>query len=64
MVTKLRDSRIESTTLPSSIIDKSETISPELFDDYILGKALPMYLRMHIEEEALIDAQPRGRLNE
>ena len=28
-------------------IDKSETIAPELFEDYILGKAMPMYLRMH-----------------
>jgi hypothetical protein len=44
-------------------IDKSETISPELFEDYILGKAMPMYLRMHIEEEAFIDALTRGRLN-
>ena len=44
-------------------IDKAETISPELLEDYILGKAMPMYLRMHIEEEALIDALPRGRLN-
>ena len=44
-------------------IDKSETISPELFEDYILDKAMPMYLRMHIEKEAFIDALPRGRLN-
>ena len=44
-------------------IDKSETISPELFEDYILGKAMPMYLRMHIEEEAFIGALPRGRFH-
>ena len=44
-------------------IDKSETISSELFEDYILGKAMPMYLRIHIKEEAFIDALPRGRLN-
>ena len=44
-------------------IGKSETISPELFEDYILGQAMPMYLRMHIKEEAFIDALPRGRLN-
>jgi hypothetical protein len=44
-------------------IDKSETISPELFEDYILDKAMPMYLRMHIEEQALIDALPQGRFN-
>ena len=44
-------------------IDKSATISPELFEDYILSKAMPMYLRMHIEEEAFIDAFPRGRFN-
>ena len=44
-------------------IDKSATISPELFEDYILYKAMPKYLRMHIEEDAFIDALPRGRLN-
>ena len=44
-------------------IDKAEKISPELFEDCILSKAMPMYLRMHIEEEAFIDALPRGRLN-
>ena len=44
-------------------IDKSETISPELFEDYILDKAMLMYLRMHIDEQLLIDALPRGRFN-
>ena len=44
-------------------IDKSETISPELFEDYILSKAMTMYLRTQIEEQALIDALPRGRFH-
>jgi hypothetical protein len=44
-------------------IDKSETISPELFEDYILGKAMPIYLRMHIDEQPFSNALPRGRLN-
>ena len=44
-------------------IDKAEKISPELFEDCILSKAMPMYLRMHIEEEAFVDALPRGRFN-
>ena len=44
-------------------IKKSETISPKLFENYILDKAMPMFLRMHIKEEAFIDALPRGRLN-
>jgi hypothetical protein len=44
-------------------LDKAATISPELFEDYILSKAMPMYLRMHIDEQPLIDALPRGRFN-
>jgi hypothetical protein len=44
-------------------IDKAEKISPELFEDCILSKAMPIYLRMHIEEEAFINAVPRGRFN-
>jgi hypothetical protein len=44
-------------------IDKTATISPELFDDYILDKAMPMHIRIHIEGQALIDALPRGRFN-
>ena len=28
-------------------IDRSETISPKLFEDYVLGKAVSMYLRIH-----------------
>jgi hypothetical protein len=44
-------------------IDKAMIVSLELFEDYILDKAMAMYLRMHIEEEAFIDALPRGRFN-
>ena len=44
-------------------IDKAEKISSELFEDCILSKAMPMYLRMHIDEEAFIHALPRGRFN-
>jgi hypothetical protein len=44
-------------------IDKAMIVSLELFEDYSLGKAMTMYLRMHIEEEAFIDALPRGRFN-
>jgi hypothetical protein len=44
-------------------IDKAATISPEFFEDYILGKAMPMYLRMHIDEQPLIDALPREIFN-
>ena len=39
-------------------IDKSEMISPKLFEDYILGKGMSMYLRVHLEKQALIDALP------
>jgi hypothetical protein len=44
-------------------LDKTATISPELFDDYILDKAMPMYLRMHIAGPPFIDALPCGRFN-
>ncbi|CAF3067517.1 unnamed protein product [Rotaria sp. Silwood2] len=44
-------------------IDKARTISPELFEFYILSKAMPMYLQMHIEETPFIDALRRGRPN-
>ena len=44
-------------------LDKAATISSELFENYILSKAMPMYLRMHIDEQPLINAFPRGRFN-
>ncbi|CAF3396960.1 unnamed protein product [Rotaria sp. Silwood1] len=43
-------------------IDKAQTISPELFEFYILSKAMPMYLQMHFEETQFIDALPRARI--
>ena len=42
-------------------IDKAESVTPELFDDYILGKAMLMYLRMHVQERPFIEALPQGR---
>ena len=44
-------------------IDKAATISSELYEDYILSKAMPMYLRMHVDEQPFIDALPQGRFN-
>ena len=44
-------------------LNKAAMISHELFEDYILSKAMPMYLRMHIDEQPFIDALPRGRFN-
>ena len=44
-------------------LDMAATISSELFEDYILSKAMPMYLRMHIDEQPFIDALPRGRFS-
>jgi hypothetical protein len=43
-------------------IDKTMIVSLELFEDYILNKAMPMYLQMHVEEP-FIDALPRGGFN-
>ena len=42
-------------------IDKAVNITPELFEDYILSKAMPMFLRMHIEDGSHIVALPQGR---
>ena len=42
-------------------IDESGTISSGLFEKYILGKVILMYLRMHIEEQPYIHALPRER---
>ena len=47
----------------SRFLDKAAPISPEPFEDYILSKAMPIYLRMHIDEQPLINALPRGRFN-
>ena len=44
-------------------IDKAIATSPELFDDYILSKAMPMYLQLHVAGPPFIDALPRGRFN-
>ena len=44
-------------------IDKAIATSPELFDDYILSKAMPMYLQLHVTGPSFIDALPRGRFN-
>ena len=44
-------------------IDKAIVTSPELFDDYILCKAMPMYLQLHVAGPSFIDALPRGRFN-
>lgn len=44
-------------------IDKAISITPELFEDYILCKAMPLYLRLHLEEERFIVDLPRGRFN-
>ena len=43
-------------------LDKVVVVLPELFEDYTLSKAMPMYLRMHIEK-SFIDALPCGRFN-
>ena len=44
-------------------IDKATAVSPELFENYILTKSMPMYLRMHLEDDPFIAALPRGRPN-
>ncbi len=44
-------------------LDKVTTFSSELFEHYILTKAMPMYIRMHMEEQHFIATPPRGRLN-
>ena len=44
-------------------IDKAFATSPELFDDYILSKAMPIYLQFHVTGPSFIDALPRGRFN-
>ena len=44
-------------------IDKATATSPELFDDNILSKAMPMYLQLHVTEPPCIDVFPRARFN-
>ena len=44
-------------------IDKAIETSPELFDDYILSKAMLMYLQLHVVGPSFIDALSRGRFN-
>ncbi len=44
-------------------IDKAETVLLELFEHQILIKSLPMYLRIHIEEDPFIATLPIGRPN-
>ena len=44
-------------------IDKAIATSPELFDDYILSNAMPMYLQLHVAGPSFMDALPRGRFN-
>lgn len=43
-------------------LDKITIVLPELFDDYILAKAMPMYMRMH-RNAPFIPALPVGRFN-
>lgn len=43
-------------------IDKVSLVLPDLFEDYILTKAMPMYMRMHLEMP-FIPALPVGRFN-
>ncbi len=45
------------------IVDKAESVMPDLLEDYILSKAMPMYMRMHTEGKPFIKALPRGQLN-
>ena len=42
-------------------IGKAKTSESELFADYIASKAMTMYLGMHIEAEAFMDAPPHRR---
>jgi len=44
-------------------LDKVSIVYPELFESYILAKAIPIYLRMHLYEKRFIIALPRGRPN-
>ena len=44
-------------------LDKAVCLTFELFDDYILSKAMPMYLRMHVHERKFIAALPKGRFH-
>ena len=43
-------------------IDKIGLVLPDLFEDYILIKTMPMYMRMHLEAP-FIPALPVGRFN-
>ena len=43
-------------------IDKISLVLPDLFEDYILNKPMPMYIRMHLETP-FITAFPVGRFN-
>jgi len=38
------------------LVDEVETLSPELFEHYILIKEMPIHLRMKIEEDPFIAA--------
>jgi hypothetical protein len=44
-------------------IQKTKIILLELFEHYIRTKTMPMYLKMHIDKDHIIDALPRDRLN-
>jgi hypothetical protein len=52
----LRAFQLAAEQLLRRFIDKAETVSPELFEHYILIKERPMYLRMKIEEDPFIAA--------
>jgi hypothetical protein len=57
------DKYSESLTVLNAIIHKAELNSPDLFEHYILIKAMLLYLRMHLEGAHFIAALPIGRPN-
>ena len=44
-------------------LDKAFIKTPDLFNDYIISKTMPLYLRMHYQDHAFIQYLPRGRMN-
>ena len=62
-MTNYRSAESKAQRFLRRFIDKAVNITPELFEDYLLCKAMPLYLRLHFEEATLISALPRGRLN-
>ena len=44
-------------------LDKAFVLTPNLFNDYIIAKAMPLYLEMHHQDHVFIQHLLRGRTN-